>query len=142
MQSEWSVAQEPMPHWLENLEDQASAARLELEREQSEARLAELESLLEELPGIFERKFQQRLEPVLDRQQLLIDENERLRALVERLMPQPGEVRLRFPDRRPPQALGSAEQAPLPPLLRLIRGGRRPDGEPLPRGGWEDPTHR
>ena len=56
MQAEWSVAQEPMPHWLENLEDQASAARLELEREQSEARLAELESLLEELPGIFERK--------------------------------------------------------------------------------------
>jgi len=142
MQAEWSVAQEPMPPWLENLEDQASAARLELEREQNEARLAELESLLDELPGIFERKFQQRLEPVLDRQQLLIDENERLRALVERLLPQPGEVRLRFPDRRPPQALGSVEQAPLPPLLRLIRGGRHPDGEPLPRGGWEDPTHR
>ncbi|MFZ4803461.1 MAG: hypothetical protein ACOYLI_02235 [Synechococcus lacustris] len=142
MQAEWSVAQEPMPHWLENLEDQASATRLELEQEQSQARLAELESLLEELPGIFERKFQQRLEPVLDRQQLLIDENERLRALVERLLPQPGEVRLRFPDRRPPQqALGGADQAPLPPLLRLIRGGR-PDGEPLPRGGWEDPTHR
>ena len=112
MQSEWSVAQEPMPRWLENLEDQASAARLELEREQSEARLAELESLLEELPGIFERKFQQRLEPVLDRQQLLIDENERLRALVERLMPQPGEVRLRFPDRRPPPGPGQRRAGP------------------------------
>ena len=33
MQVEQSVEQEPLPHWLEELEEQASAARLDLERE-------------------------------------------------------------------------------------------------------------
>ena len=90
MQVEQSVEQEPLPHWLAELEEQASAARLYLEREQTEARLAEMEALLEELPGIFERKFSQRLQPVLERQQLLMEENQRLRAQVERPLTHPG----------------------------------------------------
>ena len=141
MQVEQSVEQEPLPHWLEELEEQASAARLDLEREQTEARLAELEALLEELPGIFERKFSQRLQPVLERQKLLIEENEHLRSQVERLMPQPGEVRLKFPqassDDTPPQT----NEESLPPLLRLIRGGRA-DAWPRPTAAWEDPRRR
>lgn len=94
MQAKWSVEDEPLPQWLEELEPQATNIRRDLE-------LEELQTLLEELPGIFERKFEQRLQPVLNQQQLLLAENERLRAQVERLLPQPGEVRLRFPDKRP-----------------------------------------
>ncbi len=82
MQAEWTADREPLPHWLEELEDQASAARLELERDQAASKLEELESLLENLPDIFERKFSQRLAPVLERQKLLIEENEHLRSQV------------------------------------------------------------
>ena len=85
MQAEWTADREPLPHWLEELEDQASAARLELERDQAASKLEELEELLENLPDIFERKFSQRLAPVLERQKLLIEENEHLRSQVERL---------------------------------------------------------
>lgn len=138
MQAKWPVEQDPLPRWLEELEPHASDVRRDLEREQTNAQLQELEALLEELPGIFERKFEQRLQPVLDQQQLLIAENERLCAQVERLMPQPGEVRLRFPERRPPLP---QRALPLPPLLRVIRGGRYDVGL-LPRAEWEDPTHK
>ena len=141
MQAEWTADREPLPHWLEELEDQASAARLELERDQAASKLEELESLLENLPDIFERKFSQRLAPVLERQKLLMEENEHLRSQVERLMPQPGEVRLKFPqassDDTPPQT--NAES--LPPLLRLIRGGRA-DAWPRPTAAWEDPRRK
>lgn len=143
MQAEQSVEREPLPHWLEELEQQASSARLELEREQNEAKVAELEALLADLPGIFERKFSQRLQPLLESQQLLMEENNRLRLQVERLLPAPGEVRLRFPQREEDDAYTSPEHDPesLPPLLRLIRGGR-PDASPRPTAEWEDPRHR
>ena len=45
MQAEWTADREPLPHWLEELEDQASAARLELERDQAASKLEELEEL-------------------------------------------------------------------------------------------------
>jgi 23S rRNA C2498 (ribose-2'-O)-methylase RlmM len=68
------------------------------ERKLAEARLqiAELEALLEEIPEIFERKFEQRLQPVLERQDLLQSENTDLRQHIQLLAPVPGEVRLRF----------------------------------------------
>jgi hypothetical protein len=138
MQANWTVDQEPLPNWLEELEPQASDIRRDLEQEQTRARLQELEALLDELPAIFERKFEQRLQPVLDQQQLLMAENKRLQAQVERLMPQPGEVRLRFPERRPPMP---QRALPMPPLLRVIRGGRSDVGL-LPKAEWEDPTHK
>ena len=143
MQAEQSVEREPLPHWLEELEQQASSARLELEREQNADKVAELEALLADLPGIFERKFSQRLQPLLESQQLLIEENNRLRLQVERLLPAPGEVRLRFPQREQNDAYTPAQPDPesLPPLLRLIRGGR-PDASPQPKAEWEDPRHR
>ena len=119
----------------------ASAARLELERDQAASKLEELEELLENLPDIFERKFSQRLAPVLERQKLLIEENEHLRSQVERLMPQPGEVRLKFPqassDDTPPQS----NEESLPPLLQLIRGGRA-DAWPRPTAAREDPRRK
>ena len=75
---------------------QARAQRLEREREQAVAKLKELEELLDKLPEIFESKFTQRLAPVLERQRLLQEDNSLLRAQVEQLMSQLGEVRLEF----------------------------------------------
>ena len=59
------------------------------ERQLTEARqqIAELEALLEQLPDIFERKFQQRLEPFLDQQQRLLADNSDLRQQMRALMP-------------------------------------------------------
>lgn len=126
MQAEWMEEQEPLPHWLEEVEAQATNSRLEAEHAQCLERLAELERLLQELPGLFERKFRQRLEPLLEREHLLREENDWLRA----------------------RLLGPT----LPPPLRLLRGGRgqSPQGEvsppagdgPRPIAAWEGPRRR
>ena len=50
MQAEWTADREPLPHWLEELEDQASAARPELGEDQAASKLEELEELLETSP--------------------------------------------------------------------------------------------
>ena len=76
---------------------QAKAQRLERERDLTVSKLKELEELLEKLPEIFESKFSQRLSPVLERQRLLVEENSHLRAQVEHLMSQLGDLRLDFP---------------------------------------------
>jgi hypothetical protein len=55
---------------------------LELQRQalaDTRARIAAMEALLEELPGIFEAKFRERLQPLLDQQQLLLSQNSDLR---------------------------------------------------------------
>lgn len=74
----------------------AIAQRLEGERDQAVSKLKELEELLEKLPEIFESKFSQRLAPVLERQRLLLEDNSHLRAQVEHLMAQLGDLRLDF----------------------------------------------
>ena len=97
------------------------------ERQLAEARLqiAELEALLEDLPEIFERKFQQRLQPLLERQERLQDDNISLREQIQQLAPVPGEVRLRFTP--PGHATGTQPMLPplpnRPPWRRLHRGG-------------------
>ena len=55
----------------------------------AQAQIADLEALLSELPDIFERKFQQRLQPLLERQEHLLDDNARLRQELHRLSPAP-----------------------------------------------------
>jgi len=74
----------------------AQMARLELERDQAVAKLKELEDLLDKLPDIFESKFSQRLAPLLERQRLLLEENAHLRAQVEQLMSQLGDMSLEY----------------------------------------------
>ena len=77
-----------------NLRDQDlrrewQSSQAELTRAQ--AQIADLEALLSELPDIFERKFQQRLQPLLERQEHLLEDNARLRQELHRLSPaQPG----------------------------------------------------
>ncbi len=55
----------------------------------SQHQLAELQALLDELPEIFERKFEQRLQPFLERQRLLAEENIELRDRLQRQLPSP-----------------------------------------------------
>ena len=88
------------------------------ERQLAEARLqiAELETLLEEIPEIFERKFEQRLQPVLERQERLLEDNSELRLQIQRLAPAPGEVRLRFN----PEATSGSSSIDLPQLPERI----------------------
>ena len=99
------------------------------ERQLAEAKnqIAQLESLMEELPAIFERKFKQRLEPVLERQEQLLSDNRDLQQQIRRLAPAPGEVRLRFN----PETSSAAQEASirLPQLPAQSRQVRNTDGE-------------
>ena len=100
------------------------------ERQLAEARLqiTELESLLQDLPEIFERKFVQRLQPVLERQEQLLADNRELQHQIRRLAPAPGEVRLRF---NPEAASGGTVQ--LPQLPQPASGQRQGWGERIGR---------
>ncbi len=98
------------------------------ERKLAEARLqiAELEALLEEIPEIFERKFEQRLQPVLERQERLLDDNAELRQQIQLLAPVPGEVRLRFnPDAATQGGLALPPLPSRPPIRRMGRADRQ-----------------
>ena len=98
------------------------------ERKLAEARLqiAELEALLDEIPEIFERKFEQRLQPVLERQELLLNDNAELRQQIQLLAPVPGEVRLRFnPEAgRASNSLSLPQLPSRPPIRRVGRADR------------------
>lgn len=61
--------------------------QLEKELEAARDEVQALSEMLEELPTIFERKFQQRLQGVLDQQRLLIAENSSLRDRLFGLLP-------------------------------------------------------
>jgi hypothetical protein len=85
-----------------------AAARQELE--QGLAQLAELDQLIVDLPGIFERKFAQRLQPLLERQRLLSDDNHALRERLQLALPQGREGQALL-NQRPGVPAGS-DQAP------------------------------
>ena len=98
------------------------------ERKLAEARLqiAELEALLEDIPEIFERKFEQRLQPVLERQERLLEDNTELLQQIQLLAPVPGEVRLRFnPGAQPSNRLALPPLPSRPPIRRLGRADRQ-----------------
>ena len=68
--------QAPSPQWAQMTEaaartkpndDEAELIRLREQAQELEATVADYEALLAELPELFERKFQQRLEPLLER---------------------------------------------------------------------------
>ena len=92
-----------------------AAARQELE--QSMGQLAELDQLIVDLPGIFERKFAQRLQPLLERQRLLSEDNQALREHLQRLLPPAREGQARLGP-RPADPRGS-DQAPASPIPAL-----------------------
>ena len=117
---------------------QARAQRLKRERDLAVAKLKELEELLDKLPEIFESKFTQRLAPVLERQKLLHEENSHLRAQVEQLISQLGDVRLEFPQAQSRQSIAfiglkPASTSSLQPLTEEpIKESVRPEIQPSP----------
>ena len=91
------------------------------------SRIAALESLLEDLPELFESRFRQRLQPLLDQQRLLLRDNADLR---QQLLLRHGGRGARRPLRllpRPPLDAFSADPA---------------DAGALPTAESADPTHR
>jgi hypothetical protein len=90
-----------------------AAANRRLERELAEVQeeVGALEELLEELPAIFERKFQQRLVAVLEERRRLEADNRALRSQLRALAPGAADVPLqRLHGLLPPGSLGSPLQ--------------------------------
>ena len=87
-------------------------------------RIAALESLLDDLPELFESRFRQRLQPLLEQQQNLLQNNATLR---QQLVPRRGSFRGRFSPLR---------LLPRPPSLSGIDVGA------LPTAVSADPTRR
>ena len=69
------------------------------------------EVLLDDLPDLFERKFQQRLEPLLERYRLLASERAELMAGQPPMVPTETTNILRFPGLRIPALLQSRKSA-------------------------------
>ena len=104
------------------------AARLELEA--SQRQIAELEELLNDLPTIFERKFGERIEPLIERQRLLLDDNHALHDRLSRLLPQAGETGGSPAAVEPPEAT-VAETDPAPePLAQTQAPEDQGPGQP------------
>ena len=120
-----SPAEAPSPELAAAL----AAARQELE--QSLGQLAELEQLIVELPGIFERKFAQRLQPLLERQRLLSEDNHALREHLQLGLP---------PAREGHARLGQLPKAPAAPA-----GSPQAPASPSPAQGtpaWRQRLHQ
>ena len=69
-----SNAQASEPQWLETPTSTNQDKFLEQRIEELEQQVAAYGALLNELPDLFERKFQERLAPILERYQLLLEQ--------------------------------------------------------------------
>lgn len=96
---------------------QLSTCQQDLER--TRRQLADLEELIRDLPQIFERKFHQRLQPLLDQQQLLAQDNHALREQARRLLPPAPPPPPPAPEIEPTPAADSSQQDVLAPLRAL-----------------------
>ena len=63
------------------------AHQLERELARTREELQAMQALLEDLPSVFENKFRQRLQPLLEQQQRLLSENTVLRQHLHQLQP-------------------------------------------------------
>lgn len=103
---------------LEDEEEQYLATLHELEATQED--IASYQGLLKDLPEIYERKFNERLKAILDRQQHLIDEREQLLQHVRQALPAAGgEIRTLLAS--PPDPPLAVEETVLP-SRRPVRG--------------------
>jgi hypothetical protein len=111
-----------------DLDSELQAAREELHA---------LHELLEQLPAIFERKFQQRLQMALRDQRQLLAENQDLRHQLAGVLP-PGSLPIGQPSPRLllPPALERASS--LGQTLRQVLRRSRTEAPALDRDGWDD----
>ncbi len=84
----------PQPRWGDSVQalfnwNQRNGREQQAEHDLSSAQeqLQAMQTLLEELPEIFERKFQARLRPILEQQQQLLHDNAALRQQLLQLQP-------------------------------------------------------
>ena len=80
--------------------DSIRLAQSEQQLSEARQRLNEMEELLRDLPEIFERKFQQRLQPLLERHERLLEDNQQLRQQMRQLTATNAEM-LQLPPARP-----------------------------------------
>ena len=66
--------QAPLPRWMSECSRASEHQLLHQRIEELEGQIKAYEQLLEDLPDLFERKFQQRLEPLMERYQLLAEQ--------------------------------------------------------------------
>ena len=78
---------EPDPSQIEPDTLGLSAQQLERELARTREELQAMQALLEDLPSVFENKFRQRLQPLLEQQQRLLSENTVLRQHLHQLQP-------------------------------------------------------
>ena len=76
---------EPDPSQIEPDTLGLSAQQLERELARTREELQAMQALLEDLPSVFENKFRQRLQPLLEQQQRLLSENTMLRQHLHQL---------------------------------------------------------
>ena len=100
----------PAPKWQPSVtsvfsRQQQQERQNELEQELAKTReeLLAMQALLEDLPGLFEDKFQQRLQPMLDQQQRLLSDNANLSQHLLQLQPgsDTSTQRLLLPQQKP-----------------------------------------
>jgi hypothetical protein len=78
---------EPNPSQIEPDTLGLSPQQLERELARTREELQAMQALLEDLPSVFENKFRQRLQPLLEQQQRLLSENTLLRQHLHQLQP-------------------------------------------------------
>ncbi len=152
--SPWQQTIGAQQAWQQQLWQQQLWQQQMLERElaSTRAELEAMQELLQELPEIFERKFQQRLKPLLDHQQRLLSENEGLRSQMRLLRPAadppaaasaaPTEATEAQPAARPPlqwQPFQPASAPPPPPPESELRPEAPP---PAPEATGPEPARR
>ena len=105
--------QAPEPQWIASVSDVNERDVNTLQRRVSELeeQVRTYEALLEDLPDLFERKFQQRLEPLVERYRLLASEGSELRAGQPPLVQAESPNILRFPMLRIPALLQRRKSA-------------------------------
>ena len=103
--------QAPEPRWIVWDFTEQDVNKLQRRISELEEQVHVYEALLEDLPDLFERKFQQRLEPLLERYRLLASENCELTAGQPPIVPAETTTILRFPVLRLPALLQRRKSA-------------------------------
>ncbi len=124
------------------MSDQAQGDQRDLETIQQQLadtrrHIAELEALISDLPAIYERKYAQQLQPLLDQERLLLQQNLLLRDQLQRAMPGMAARLLLAPAAAPsPPTPAPAPPPPAPatavPGPDRGAGPRQPPAQPQP----------
>ena len=133
MDSKHDQPQPTEPVWNERHGDAEVIRLLKKRISELEGEIEAYKELLAELPDVFERRFQQRLEPLMERYQLLAEQVDQ--DQIERPQPAlPGSLR---PGKRTTLSGSEASQLPAEAAALNLNGAGM-----LTRGGSADPRRR